>query len=150
MVNPIGAQIVFDGEVPRTFTALTRAVVSGGQLVVFSGTANSVGSAVNTYSASDVIVDTIQDSNRCNGIALHNAGSNTYVTVATRGAYLVRCAGVVSGGYQVIPVSGTTPGVGIFGQTGSPDYSLTGTPIGRAMITSASGTSLFTLVSLNV
>jgi hypothetical protein len=150
MVNPLGAVVVFDGEVPRTFTAIARTDISGGQLVVSSGAANSVGSGASSYVSSDVVVDILQNSNTCNGIALQNANSGTYVTVATRGAYLMRAAGVISGGQQVIPVSGTSQGVALLGAVGSPDYALTGTPIGRVITASASGTSLYALISLNV
>jgi hypothetical protein len=150
MVNPLGAVVVFDGEVPRTFTAKARQAISGGQLVVVSGAANAVGSGASSYDSSDISVALIANSNLCNGIALNNAESGAWITVATRGAYLVRSAAVISGGAQVIPVSGTTQGVGLLGAVGSPDYALTGTPIGRALTASASGTSLYALVSLNV
>ena len=150
MVNPLGAVVIFDGEVPRTFTALARTNISGGQLVTSSGAANSVGSGASSYASSDIVVDLLQDSNTCVGIAIQNASSGAYVTVAQRGAYLMRAAGVISGGVQVIPVSGTTAGVALLGAVGSPNYALTGTPIGRALTASASGTDLYCLVSLNI
>lgn len=145
-VNPLGTQILFDGENPRTFTATARTVISGGDLVVVSGAANGVGSQVSSYANGDIVVDIIHDSNRCNGIALNNAGSNELVTVATRGTYLVRSAGVISGGYQIIPVSGTTQGVARYNVSGVGN----GTPIGRNLIDTASGNALFTAVALNV
>lgn len=150
MTNILGPVCVFDGEVPRTFTAIARTDISGGQFVVFSGAAQTVGSSVLQYASSDIIVDILQDSNGCNGIALSNTSSGGYVTVATRGSYLVRSAGVVSGGFLVIPVSGPLQGVGVYGAVGSPNYALTGIPIGRAQSSSASGTALYALVSLNI
>jgi hypothetical protein len=150
MTNTLGAVCVFDGEVPRTFTALARTDISGGQFVVSSGAANVVGSGASTYVSSDVVVDILADSNACNGIALSNASSGTYVTVAQRGAYLLRAAGIVSGGQLVIPVSGTAQGVAAYAQVGSPNYALTGTPVGRCITASASGTALYSLVSLNL
>jgi hypothetical protein len=158
MVNSLGATIIFDGQVPRTFTALARTTISGGQLVVSSGAANVVGSGANTYVTGDVTVDLLQNSDMCNGMALYNAASGAYVTVATRGAYLMRCAGVVSGGAQVCPVSGTLQGVismpfsgtGTSGTTGYSSPWLANTPVGRAITASASGTDLYALVSLNV
>jgi hypothetical protein len=150
MTNTLGAVCIFDGEVPRTFTAKARTAISGGQFVVSSGTANVVGSGASSFDTSDIIVDILQDSASCNGIALNNAESGANVTIATRGNYLVRSAGVVSGGALVIPVSGPLQGVGVYGAVGSPNYALTGTPIGRAITASASGTSLYALVSLNV
>ena len=150
MVNPLGAVAIFDGEVPRTFTAKTRATISGGQLVTFSGAANSVSSGASSYTSDDIVVDLLQDGNTCVGIALNNTASGGYVTIARRGSYLMRAAGVVSGGVQVIPVSGTAQGVTLFGQVGSPNYALTGTPIGRSLSASASGTDLYALIALNL
>jgi hypothetical protein len=150
MTNPLGAVCVFDGDSPRTFTGKARTTISGGNLVVVSGAANGIGSGADTFATSDIVVDLLANSDTCNGIALHNAASGANVTVATRGSYIVRCGGVVSGGNLVIPVSGTTQCVALYGHVGSPNYALTGTPIGRAQIASASGTALYTLVSLNV
>ncbi len=150
MVNPLGAVVIFDGEVPRTFTAKARQTISGGQLVVSSGAANVVGSGANTFDTSDIVVDLLHDTNYCNGIALHNADSGANVTIATRGAYLMRSAGVISGGQSIIPISGTLQGVGAayIGSATAGGYF--GTTIGRAITASASGTSLYSLVSLNI
>lgn len=151
MVNPLGAIVVFDGEVPRTFTATAAADISGGQLVVCNGTANTVGSDIASYVATDISAKQIVNGELCNGIALNNAssGTNSLVTIATRGAYLVRCAGIVSGGQNVIPYSGGLQGVipNLLSGTASANI---GTIIGRALTPSASGTSLYSLVSLNL
>jgi hypothetical protein len=150
MANTLGAVVVFDGENPRIYTAKARTNISGGQFVAFSGAANSVGSGASSYTSDDVVVDLIRDSNHCNGIAINNAGSNSYVSILRTGTLLLRSSAVISGGQMVIPVSGTLQSVGLFGQVGSPDYALTGTPIGRNLISTASGTSLYTLVSINL
>ena len=150
MVNPLGAIVVFDGEVPRTFTAIAADNISGGQLVVCNGTANTVGSSIATYVVGDITATPVVDSSACNGIALQNASSGTLVAIAQRGSYLVRCGGVCSGGVQVIAGSATLPFVAPLGAVGSPNYALNGTPIGRTQTPSASGTSLYTLVSLNL
>lgn len=146
MVNPLGAVCIWDGEVPRTFTAKARQTISGGWLVVVSGAANVVGSAANTYADGDIIVDPVAGGVYCNGIALTNAGSDELITVATRGSYLMRSAGVISGGQDVIPRSGIVGEQGVTVDTSSGAWS---TVIGRAVTASASGTALFALVSLN-
>jgi hypothetical protein len=149
MVNTLGAVCVFDGEVPRTFTGKARTAISGGQLVVVSGAANCVGSGVSSYVASDIELDLIANGDYCNGIALNNADSGAYVAVATRGSYLMRSAGVISGGQTVCPFSGTLQGVIANGISGTAAANL-GTVIGRAQSASASGTALYALVSLNL
>lgn len=161
MVNPLGAIVVFDGEVPRTFTATAAATISGGQLVVCNGTANTVGSGIDTYVTTDISATQIGISDLCNGIAINNAssGTNSLVTIATRGAYLMRCGGIVSGGQTVYAVSGTIQHVAPIPISGT---GTSGTltqykeaipyaqPIGRAITPSASGTNLYALISLNV
>lgn len=151
MVNPLGAVVVFDGEVPRTFTATAAADISGGQLVVCNGTANTVGSGISSYVATDISATPQVTTDYCNGIALYNAssGTNSLVTIATRGAYLMRCGGVVSGGQTVLGVSGTIPHVTANNISGTACGNI-GTVIGRALTPSASGTNLYSLVSLNL
>ncbi len=151
MTNPLGAVCIFDGENPRTFSAKARQTISGGWLVVVSGAANVVGSPASTYTTGDIIVDPIAGEIFCNGIALNNAGSDELVTVATRGAYLMRSAGVISGGQDVIPRSGIVGEQGVMVVTSGTDvgHLYDSTIIGRAMTASASGTNLFALVSLN-
>jgi len=143
-INPLGAVVLWDGENPRTFTAKAREAISGGTLVVSSGAANVVSSGADSYSTSDIIVTPIKDGNYCNGIALQNAGSNENITVATRGVYLLRSAGAISGGVGVYPVSGTSQGVASVPI--SINYS--GTEIGRALTAASSGN--FLLVDLRV
>lgn len=150
--NPLGAQVVFDGEVPRTFTATATEAISGGFLVQISGATGDVGSQISSYGNGDLKVIGAQDTTACNGIALNNAGSNELVTVATRGAYLMQAQEIVSGGALVAHnasggVANWTP------LTGSAAilYDVIGpSPIGRALTTSASGTANFALVSLNL
>jgi len=149
--NPLGAQVVLDGEVPRTFTAKAREVISGGFLVQISGATSDVGSQVSSYVASDLQVIGAQNSALCNGIALNNAGSNEWVTVATRGAYLMKTDSITSGGALVQHNASGAVGNLLRSNT------LSGTaavmderPIGTAMTTSASGTANFALVYLNV
>ncbi len=145
VLNTLGAVPIFDGENPRTYTGRARTVISGGNLVVVSGAANVVGSSADTFATTDIIVDIIQGANYANGIALNNAGSNTLVTVATQGAYLVRAATLLSGGVAVAPFSGTTGAV----QAASTSISFSGTIIGRTIIPSISGTDSYALVDFH-
>ena len=136
--------IVSDGEVPRSFTGRAREVLSGGQFVVISGAANVVGSTVTDFIPGSIVVSLISGTVGAwyaNGIALHNAGSNQVVSIATRGVYIATSAGVISGGQGLYAVSGTVQGVGA--TPNNSDFS--GTQIGRAVTASASGTNLFLL-----
>jgi hypothetical protein len=141
-INTLGPVVLWDGENPRTFTGRAREVISGGDLVVVSGAAAVVSSGADTFVTTDIIVSLIADSWHANGIALNTVGSNGLVTVATRGAYIARAAGLVSGGQGVVPISGTTQGIG----PNSITVAASGTEIGRAITASASGTALYAIV----
>lgn len=134
--------IIYDSEVPRTFTARARMTISGGQYVVVSGAANVVGSTSSLFIPGSVVVTLITGGDYANGIALNNVGSNGLVTVATRGAYIATSADVISGGNAVYLFSGTVQGVKSVPIT----ISYSGTPVGRAITASESGTNIFTLV----
>ena len=146
--NTLGAQVVYDGEVPRTITATAIETISGGYLVNISGATNNVGSQVSSYTGGgDLLAVGAQDITSCNGIALNNAGSNQLVTIARKGSFLMRCGGAVSGGTLVAhnasgavlnwkgSVSGTTAAQETF--------------IGRAITSSTSGTGYYSLVGLD-
>lgn len=144
--NTLGAQVVFDGGIPRTFTGKATETISGGFIVAVSGADGDVGSQVSSVVTEDFNIIGAQTSTLANGIALNNAGSGETVTVATRGAYLMKTAGAIPAGTLVNhnssgaviawkgSVSGTTAAQETF--------------IGRALTTSASGTSKYALVSL--
>jgi len=146
--NPLGAQVISDGGVPRMLSAIALETISGGQWVQISGT-NTVGSSVASFAASDLTAIGAVDNTMCNGLALNNAGSNEWVTIARRGDYLCNAGEIVSGGAQVThDMSG---GVQNILNTGSVPLTTMGpTPIGRAITSSASGTALYALVSLNL
>lgn len=147
--NPLGAQTILDGEVPRTFTAKARETISGGFLVQISGATSDVGSQISSFADGDLQVIGAQDPKLCNGIALNNAGSNELVTIATRGAYLMRAGGVVSGGALVQHnASGNIANLTSLGSVSV--GTLEPRPIGTALTTSASGTNLYSLVKLNI
>ena len=145
--NPLGAQCLFDGAAPRTLTAKALEVISGGQWVTFSGTALVV-SGVESFQSSDLTAIGAIDDELCNGLAINNAGSDDWVTVATRGAYLCSAEEIVSGGALVHHTE--SGGVGNWRGTNSGTGTLLDTPIGRALTTSASGTALYALINLNI
>lgn len=150
-LNPIGAVIVGDGNNPRIFTGRARTTITAGDLVVVSGAANVVSSGADSFITSDVVVDLIHDSHYCNGIAVTNAGSNSLVSVARQGDFIVRSAGIISGGQSVVPFSGTVQGV-VAQSTGSATAGgRIGMTIGTSITAAASGTANnFTLIGLNI
>ena len=131
--------IIYDSEVPRTFTGRAREVLSGGQFVVVSGAAGVVGSTIGLFIPGSIVVSLISGTAGAwyaNGIALNNAGSNSLVTIATRGTYIANSAGVISGGQGIYLLSGTIQGV-----RGTPNNSdFSGTQVGRSVTAAASGT----------
>ena len=145
-INPLGAVLIFDGDNPRTFTARARTAISGGDLVVSSGAATNFSSGADSFATTDLVMDIVHGADFCNGMALNTVGSNSNVTVATRGAFIMRSAGVISGGNTVFPFSGTTQGV----KASSITLSHSGTAIGRAMSAAGSGTNRYLLVDLQV
>ncbi len=131
--------VIYDSEVPRTFTARAREVISGGQFVVTSGAANVIGSTAALFIPGSIVVSLISGTVGAwyaNGIALQNTGSNKLLTVAIRGTFIANSAGVISGGQGLYAVSGTVQGVGA--TPNNSDFS--GTQIGRAITAAASGT----------
>ena len=92
--NPLGAQAIFDGGVPRTISAKALEIISGGQWVTFSGTALVV-SGVDSFASADLTAFGTIQPQLCNGMALNNAGSDEWVTVAKRGAYLCYAGAIV-------------------------------------------------------
>jgi hypothetical protein len=138
--NSMGAQCIFDGENPRVVTAIAREVISGGTFVEFSGTsAGCVGSDATNFAVADLEVCKCTSPNQVNGLALQNTASGGYCSVATRGAFLVRAYGPVSGGMAVIAIVDGVANVAA-GTTGSI------CPIGRAL--SSAGSEAYCLVDL--
>lgn len=138
--------IVFDSEVPRSFTGRTREVISGGQYVTVSGAANVVGSEVQNFIPGSIVVSLLgTDANQAVGIAAHNAGSNEVITVNKNGTYIATVGEAsLSGGYPVYVVSGTIQHVlAAIGVAGSVQ------PVGRALTAAASGTNNYAVISFN-
>ena len=143
--NGGAVDIISDGEVPRSFTGRARTVISGGQFVTVSGAANVVGSVASLYIPGSIVIDLIANSNYAVGIALHNAGSNGTLSVATRGVYIATSADAISGGAAVYLISGTVQGIGAV----PVGISYSGAQVGRAITAAESGTNLFALVNFN-
>ena len=147
--SPSGAQVAGDGENPRIFTGVaTENIIAGGLVVASAANIQTVGSNISTVLPTDIEILYVKDSDHCNGIALQtvSSGTNAAIPIATRGTYILRSAGVISGGQGIVPFSGT--GQGVKGE--SPNVSWSGTTIGRAKTTSASGTDLYLLADLNL
>lgn len=144
-INGGVVDIVFDGEVPRSFSGRAREVISGGQYVTISGAANVVGSTMDLFNPGSIVVSLIKDSSHAVGVALNTAGSNEVITVGTRGAYLATVAGTLVGGDGVYPVSGVIQGVAPI----STNAAYSGTQVGRALTGATSGTNSYSLVNFS-
>jgi hypothetical protein len=112
--NESGAVCLFDGEAPRTITFKAREDISGACFVVLSGVTIAtagIGPSVGTWSATDFEGAYIQPNglssgcSQVNGISLSNVSSGAYGTMATRGAYIVKCGGSVFEGTLVEALS---------------------------------------------
>jgi len=143
--NALGAVCVWDSENPRTFTGKARETISGGQFVYVSGAdaTAQVGSQIASFKSSDLEIAIKDKYELCNGMALNNAGSEGWVTVARRGDFLVKAGGAISGGQLlscdedcVKAISSTAVGSEMIGY------------IGRALTNA--GSEDYCLVSLNL
>lgn len=97
--NPVGYVSIFDGGVPRTITGIARAATSGGQFMFISGASDAVGSGANSFVTSDLLVAPAASGAQFVGVALHNAGSNSPVSIATRGTIIATANGTVTASY---------------------------------------------------
>ena len=146
-INTLGAVTVGDGANPRAWTGKAIEALEGGEFVVYSGAANTVGSDASSFITEDVTV-TLATSSPVNGLVIKSAASGALCSYVRRGDYLMRAAGTVVGGQNVQLISGAVPGVGPLSSGTSP--AVGNQAIGRAVTPSASGTSNYTLVSLNL
>lgn len=144
--NPLGAVVLQDGGTPRTFSAKAQTVLSGGDLVqVFSGTSTLTGSGADTFDTTDIIVQKAEDRTLFNGIVTQNAGSNEFCTVTTKGWYIMRAGGVVSGGALVgHNGSGNVVNWNLGGAVGAGSFAI----VGKAMQSIASGTDNYGVIAL--
>jgi len=161
-VSPSGVQVIGDGQNPRIFTGVATEDIKAGGLVCVNAaqTAQKVGSTTSTFNPTDLEILYVKDEVHCNGIALKtvSSGTSAYIPVATRGTYLLRAAGIISGGQSIVPFSGTIQGVqnqdvtiAVTSGTVSSTGTIAGeTVIGRSKTNSASGTNLYILADLNL
>ena len=145
--NTLGAVCLWDGENPRTFTARAMETISGGQFVYISGAdgAAQVGSQASSFITSDLDAALVDKFEMCNGDALNNAGSDELVTIATRGAYLIKAGGAISGGMLVTTTTSPDAVAAVSSTAAGSEY---GGVIGRALTTA--GSEDYCLVSLNL
>ena len=103
MAFTLGYRPVADAGVPRTFTAVAREDITAGQFVFASGANNVVDSnGVSSLVSSDVKVATGASGLQFNGIATSSATSGNYLSVATRGLFIVGAEGAVTAGFPVM------------------------------------------------
>ena len=94
-VNPNGYVNVADGGAPRIITGVAKEVISGGQLVGASGAAGVVSSGADSFVTSDIQFFHTTGSGNFVGVALQDAASGAYLSVATRGAFILEVSGAV-------------------------------------------------------
>lgn len=142
VVNPVGAPQIFDGGVPRIFSATAGIGVTGGQLVFLSGANNAISSGLNSYVTSDLRVAGAASGGLFNGIVLTPgntaSGTSNYVSIATEGTYIITSAGTILAGNAVF-ANGADAVIG-----GNDTITGSYTPIGRAM--SPAGSEGYTAV----
>jgi len=148
--NALGAVVIFDADSPRTFTGRALEAISGGELVMCSGGTAALSSGATGFATTDILVAVSDDNQRFNGIALNQAGSNTNVTVAQRGAYILKAGGSCLPG-TVAETIGDSVAVQSLSSGVIPDglhtNIMAAKPIGRIIVPDASGG--FALVHLN-
>jgi len=147
ITNPLGVQLIDDGENPRIFTALTQTILSGGALVqVTSGTLGLTGSSASTFGDGDIIVQQAEDLWAFNGVITQNTGSNEYAGVLTRGRILMRAGGPVSGGTWVTHNASGCVQTWYSSESGT--AVIQQAVVGRAMQTIGSGTDSYGIIDL--
>ena len=99
--NPVGAEVLFDGGVPRILSGKARTNISGGVLVFSSGATGVVSSGADSFVTSDLTFAIDASGAQFTGIALQDTGSNQYVSVARRGDFLLTCNGNINAGTLV-------------------------------------------------
>ena len=130
---------VLDGGVPRSITGKAREAISGGQLVFCSGAAGQVNiSGLTGFTSADVEFAVSASGLLFTGIAMHNAGSDSYLSVATKGTFIIGAETTVEAGYLV-----ETAGV-----DGVRNLSTTDNGIGRAL--TSAGSEGYAVVQIGV
>lgn len=146
-MNTLGAVVISDGNTPRTYTAKAIEDIDAGEFVVFSGAAGAVSSGANSFDTTDLEV-TIAYAGNANGYVVQGATSGNMLTYARKGDFLIRAAGTLVGGASAQIVSGTVPGLVPLGSATVP--AAVNNTVGKVVIPGASGTSNYSLISLNL
>ena len=104
VLNPAGVQMVADGGAPRIITGTARVALSGGMLVAASGASAAVSSGANSFATTDITFDATGSGALFTGVCLTTAdsGTSSYVSVATRGTFILTAAGTVAAGRKVV------------------------------------------------
>ena len=130
---------VLDGGVPRSITGKAREAISGGQLVFCSGAAGQVNiSGLTGFTSADVEFAVSASGLLFTGIAMHNAGSDSYLSVATKGTFIIGAETTVTAGTLI-----ETAGV-----DGVRDLATTDNGIGRAL--TSAGSEGYAVVQIGV
>ena len=140
--NPVGYLPLFDGGVPRAITGMAISNISGGVFVFGSSASNPVSSGADTFVTTDLLWVGDASGTQFNGVAMFDAGSNTELSVATRGVILALADGAVLGGAAVV-----TRGVNGVSSASLGSLAQADTFIGRALLDATSGN--YTLVDIN-
>ena len=99
VLNTLGYQIINDFGVPKTFTGICETAVSGGEFVYCGSKTQPVTSGASSFVTSDILIGAPASGTQyVVGMATHNAGSNSYVTVLTEGIVIVTSAAAVTPG----------------------------------------------------
>jgi len=146
-VNISGANVIFDGGNPRTWTASAKADMDAGTIVRVNMGTDVVGATPDTFQMSEFEVEPVSDGEYCNGIITQDVTSGNLVTVAQRGSWLMRAGEAMDGGALVGIVSGTNQYI-VSAETSGTGF--VHAPIGRLQSDAASGTNKYGLVSLNI
>jgi len=103
VLNPGGLQFVADGGTPRVITGTARIAISGGYLVRASGASAAVGSIASSFITEDITFTDDASGALFTGVALNQvaSGTNNYVSVATRGMFIITAAGTIAAGELV-------------------------------------------------
>ena len=128
-VNPAGFVPIFDNATPRMLGGVAMETISGGQLVQISGAADNVSSGASSFVASDIQYALGASGLSFNGIATQTVTSGNYVSVATRGSYIIRAAGTILPG-RVVAANGAEAVVA---------DTTAGTAAGRSLSSATSG-----------
>lgn len=101
-VNPNGAVQLYDFGNPKVVSGRVKSTaISGGQLVTVSGLGNIVSSGTDSFVTSDLTFVPEASGLSFVGVALNNAGSNSLLSVALEGVFILTAANGVSGGEPV-------------------------------------------------